>query len=279
VITRQQAEAADYNLSPSRWVGQSSESVRSELPDLIRKIASQSREEAKPNSTLDALLSPLLEEMQMPNHPEWASASIRELTTTTLTWNPTSEPRESIKYIDVSTISRELTEISGTAEIPSDVAPSRARKIVEAGNTIFATIRPSLKRVAQVPTSLDGEIASTAFCVLRPDRALIDPDFLFFAVSQDDFVTRVASLETGASYPAVRDGDIFEQQLSVPPMQEQVRIARALTIVRKNLLYQERKREVLEELFKILLHKLMGGEVRVSDLDLSALDAASGEAA
>lgn len=34
----------------------------------------------------------------------------------------------------------------------------------------------------------------------------------------------------------------------------------------------KRKRAVLEELFKSLLHKLMTGEVRVADLDLSALD-------
>ena len=42
----------------------------------------------------------------------------------------------------------------------------------------------------------------------------------------------------------------------------------------------ERKRVVLEDLFRALLHKLMTGEVRVADLDLSALgDKALGAAA
>jgi type I restriction enzyme S subunit len=38
---------------------------------------------------------------------------------------------------------------------------------------------------------------------------------------------------------------------------------------------------VLDELFKSLLHKLMTGEIRVADLDLSAFEAAepAGEAA
>ena len=36
---------------------------------------------------------------------------------------------------------------------------------------------------------------------------------------------------------------------------------------------QQRKRAVLEELFKSLLHKLMTGEISVADLDLSALAA------
>jgi type I restriction enzyme S subunit len=35
----------------------------------------------------------------------------------------------------------------------------------------------------------------------------------------------------------------------------------------------KRKRAVLEELFRSLLHKLMTGEIRVADLELSALDA------
>ena len=34
-----------------------------------------------------------------------------------------------------------------------------------------------------------------------------------------------------------------------------------------------RKREVLDELFQALLHKLMTGEIRVGDLDSTALEA------
>ncbi|GAB3542144.1 hypothetical protein GCM10027343_13660 [Noviherbaspirillum agri] len=37
----------------------------------------------------------------------------------------------------------------------------------------------------------------------------------------------------------------------------------------------QKKREVLDELFESLLHKLMTGEIAVSDLDLSALSPAS----
>ncbi|MGB7421970.1 MAG: restriction endonuclease subunit S [Comamonas sp.] len=46
------------------------------------------------------------------------------------------------------------------------------------------------------------------------------------------------------------------------------------TLDRKIALHRQ-KRAVLEELFQSLLHKLMTGEIRVADLDLSALDAGS----
>jgi type I restriction enzyme M protein len=39
VITRAQAEEADYNLSPSRWVGQSSDMQHRSLKELILELS------------------------------------------------------------------------------------------------------------------------------------------------------------------------------------------------------------------------------------------------
>ncbi|MCI0388604.1 MAG: N-6 DNA methylase [Acidobacteria bacterium] len=60
VITRDQAEAADYNLSPSRWVGQASETTNGKLPDLIRQLVQLSQEERENDAKLMALLLPLM---------------------------------------------------------------------------------------------------------------------------------------------------------------------------------------------------------------------------
>src|ERR1700732_5105770 len=101
--------------------------------------------------------------MQQP--AEWSQRPLRELLLSTATWNPRNQPRELIHYVDVSAISREELRILNTPAIPVSGAPSRARKIVKTDDTIFATVRPTLKRIAQIPASLDGEIVSTAFCV------------------------------------------------------------------------------------------------------------------
>lgn len=174
----------------------------------------------------------------MLSFPEWRRTSIRAVTLRAPAWNPLTEPRKTIRYVDVSAVSRETLEISSAVKIPGATAPSRARKIVESGDTIFATIRPGLKRVAQVPALLHGEIASTAFCVVRPNRDVVDPDFLYFAMSNDDFIEEVASFETGASYPAVRDSDILDREILLPPLPDQRQIARLLGTVRKALLHQ-----------------------------------------
>ncbi|HHW4675233.1 MAG TPA: restriction endonuclease subunit S, partial [Xylella fastidiosa subsp. pauca] len=56
---------------------------------------------------------------------------------------------------------------------------------------------------------------------------------------------------------------------------EQDEIVSIIDAIDRKIDLHRRKRHVLEEMFKSLLHKLMTGEISVSDLDLSALSPAS----
>ena len=143
-----------------------------------------------------------------------------------------------IRYVDVSAISRDELRIISTAEYSADNAPSRARKVVKAGDTVLATVRPTLRRIAQIPASLDGEIVSTAFCILRPNPSVIHPDFLFFVMQLERVTDGIAAMQTGASYPAVRDIDVLDQVVPLPPLPEQRKIAAVLNTIRTALLHQ-----------------------------------------
>lgn len=64
--------------------------------------------------------------------------------------------------------------------------------------------------------------------------------------------------------------------IPVPPTtDEQEEIVAILDALDRKIALHRQKRAVLEELFQSLLHKLMTGEIAVSDLDLSALSPAS----
>ena len=170
----------------------------------------------------------------------WTWCSLSEVTIPGSTWNPRTDPRSLIRYVDVSAVSRDELAILSDAEHSAADAPSRARKIVKTGDTIFATVRPTLRRIAQIPPSLDGEIVSTAFCVLRPNPSMIHPDFLFFAMQLEDVTDRIAEIQTGASYPAVRDTDVLNQAIPLPPLSDQNEIALTLKLVRSAMLGQKR---------------------------------------
>jgi type I restriction enzyme, S subunit len=204
----------------------------------------------------------------LPN--EWHERRLGDLTLRIDVWNPRTDGRETIRYIDVSGVSREKLIIVDEAQYSAESAPSRARKIVKAGDTIFATVRPTLRRIAQIPDSLDGEIVSTAFCVLRPNKEEINPDFLFFAAQLDGVMSAIAACQTGASYPAVRDSDVLNQTTPVPPLAEQEAIAGVLKAIRSALLVEdecgrhaaELKRAAMRELFT---HGLRGEPQKESE--------------
>ena len=187
----------------------------------------------------------------------WTWRPLREVTVPGSTWNPSTDPRSMIRYVDVSAVSRDELRIVNDAEHSAANAPSRARKIVEAGDTVFATVRPTLRRIAQIPATLDGEIVSTAFCVLRPNPSAIHHDFLFFVMQLEDVTDGIAAMQTGASYPAVRDIDVLNQAIPLPPLSNQYAIATVLNLVRSAVLSQKKcedaamslKRAAMQTLF------------------------------
>ena len=174
-----------------------------------------------------------------------------------------------IEYVDVSSISRAYLQIEETSRYTLREAPGRARKRILTGDVIFATVRPTLLRAAVVHEELDDQVCSTAFCVLRRDLKRTVDKFIYYLVQREQFVQQLAEIETGASYPAVTDRMVKEQIVPLPPMDEQREVLAILDAIDRKIDLHRRKRAVLEELFKALLHKLMTREVRVGDLGLS----------
>lgn len=78
-----------------------------------------------------------------------------------------------------------------------------------------------------------------------------------------------------AGQPLVTQGMINEHSFPLPSLNEQQEIVAILDAIDQKIDLHKRKRAVLDDLFKALLHKLMTGEIRVSDLDLPALGQAS----
>ena len=165
-----------------------------------------------------------------------------------LSGNPRTDARSSIRYVDVSGVARDELRIVSVANHSAASAPSRARKIVNRDDTIFATVRPTLRRIAQVQECLDGEMVSTAFCVLRPNSELMHPDFLFFAMQLESVMDEVGAMQIGASYPAVRDVDVMSLKVPVPPLSDQCSIADALNLARSAILGQRRCEEATQAL-------------------------------
>lgn len=136
--------------------------------------------------------------------------------------------RQSFRYVDISSIERIQKGIVHVAEMEGRAAPSRARQAIRAGDVLVSTVRPNLNAVAIVPQQLDGEIASTGFCVLRPKQGELSERYLFYYCCTPAFIDALVAKVRGAQYPAISDSDIKAVELPFPPLTEQRRIVEIL---------------------------------------------------
>lgn len=156
-------------------------------------------------------------------------ATIGELVEPVTSWVPERDgPDSAFTYIDLSAVDQDAKAITGARQLACVDAPSRARQLIRTDDVLVSTVRPNLNAVARVPQKLDGATASTGFCVVRPRPERLDGGYLFHWVRSPRFVSDMARLATGASYPAVSDRIVFDSKLPLPPLPEQQRIAAIL---------------------------------------------------
>jgi type I restriction enzyme S subunit len=158
----------------------------------------------------------------------WPTPMIGDVCLPTLQGDPARTKRISFRYVDIAGIDRDSKSILCADEVQSSDAPSRARKMIETSDVLVSTVRPSLNAIALVPESLNGEIASTGFAVLRANRAVLDPKYLFYWAQSKQFVDFLVANATGASYPAVTDGIVKRAPIPLASPREQSRIVELL---------------------------------------------------
>jgi len=139
-------------------------------------------------------------------------------------------PPVEIDYIDIAAVSAVGVDVEAVRTLPFADAPSRAQRVVRAGDVIVSTVRPYLRARALIRAELDGCVASTGFCVIRPSPSLV-PGYLDAVTSTDEFYSHLESRQTGSAYPAVRPGDVGDAQIPLAPLKDQRRIAELLASV------------------------------------------------
>ena len=92
---------------------------------------------------------------------------------------------------------------------------------------------------------------------------------------EEGFVHRTAyqGVANKTTIPNLSRGRLATLPIPHPPHDVQREVVAVLDAIDRKIDLHRRKRAVLDDLFKTLLHKLMTGDIRASDLDLSAVGA------
>ena len=194
----------------------------------------------------------------------WVETKLGEVTLPVATVRPEATPDVEFTYFDIGGIDNQHAKIATTQSVAGREAPSRARQSVKMGDILFSTVRTYLKNIALVEDEHPNPVASTGFTVIRPGPGVI-PKFLFHQVLTESFLQPLHDLQTGTSYPAVRDRDVFAQTVRLAPTAEQARSVAKLDDLFARLDAGEaalrRAKERLKRYRVAVLHAAVTGEL------------------
>lgn len=195
----------------------------------------------------------------------WYEAEITAISFINANSIKTKDAPETIKYIDIASADTgfyQEPEAMSFAE-----APSRARRKVNFGDTIFSTVRPNRKTYSLILEDDPMLVASTGFAVLTPKIEGTFP-FVYLTVANQSFVDRAVAVAGGAAYPAINQND-FEKIKIIKPDDALIKLFSEKVInnfIAKRTLIKQN--QLLKEARDILLPRLMTGMIDVEQLVL-----------
>ena len=145
---------------------------------------------------------------------DWSIKKLKYYTTTNdEVLTESTAPNYEFRYVDIGSVTLQKG-IEQYQVFSFENAPSRARRIVRAGDVIVSTVRTYLKAVASIHDDKDV-IVSTGFAVIRPKE--VDSRFLAYSLANHYFVEMVSSRSTGVSYPAINASAMVNIKNVLPP--------------------------------------------------------------
>ena len=130
-------------------------------------------------------------------------------------------------YIDISSIENGKGIISSRNILNTKNAPSRARRILRAGDILLSTVRPNLQAIAYIEDLKFNTIASTGFAILTSKKSYCSK-FIYYSLYQDYLKQQMISKMGKGAYPSINEKDVNELLISAPHFSKQKEIAKKL---------------------------------------------------
>ena len=174
---------------------------------------------------------------------------------------------EEITYIDIASVS--TATIESKVRMRFEESPSRARRIVRHGDTIWSTVRPNRRSYALILDPEPDLIVSTGFAVLTAHA--VPYSYLYFATTTHAFAEYLTNHASGSAYPAVNAADFENAKLLKPPasLMNQFHAATADILSLQQRLHLQNLN--LRQTRDLLLPKLISGEITVETVEAEAI--------
>lgn len=175
------------------------------------------------------------------------------------------------KFLRITDIQDGAVDWSSVPYCAIDNSALEQKRLAD-GDIVIARIGATTGKAFIIEDAPEAVFASYMIRVRTLPQILL-AKFLYYFMQSDAYWRYIdqnkgARLKGGVNIPV-----LLAMPIICPTLDEQRDIVAILDAIDRKIELHRKKRAVLEELFKALLHKLMTGEIRVDELDLSALQA------
>lgn len=192
----------------------------------------------------------------------WETGTLNDIATLNPeSWTARNAP-ERVAYVDLA--NTKWGNIDQVEDYAWAEAPSRARRILRAGDSIVGTVRPGNGSFCYVGEH--GLTGSTGFAVLRPQSPR-DNAFVWCAATSPENIDRLAHMADGGAYPAVRPDAVTATEIVIPGADVLEAFREAVSANIDLMEANKVESRTLAQARDLLLPRLMSGELRVADAE------------
>jgi type I restriction enzyme S subunit len=162
-----------------------------------------------------------------PVQNDWASDRLKDVSAINASsLSANTDADYEFDYLEISNVNYHgIVDPNAIERLRYKDAPSRARRRLAKNCTAISSVRPNLQAVAFIENASDDLICSTGFNVVFPEARKLSPKFAYYSLLADGARQYFEATAKGVGYPAVDDKDFQSFRVTLPPLNEQQRIA------------------------------------------------------
>lgn len=174
-------------------------------------------------------------------------------------------------YIRVTDFRNHSVAVDQVRYVPEGYEDALARYTI-AMTDVYISIAGTIGLVGQVPECLDGANLTENAARIIPKDPRVVTRYLMYALASTTCQSQMARATGRNAQPKLALTRLEGIEFPFPPsLDEQQDIVAILDAIDRKIDLHRRKRAVLDDLSKALLHKLMTGEICITDLNLNAI--------
>lgn len=163
------------------------------------------------------------------------------------------------KYVATGDVS--YNKIINFEEVRYEEKPSRANRIVEVGEIIFARMKGTNK-VLKITEEMSNEyIFSTGFVTLKSKENL-DINYLYYILTSGSFQSEKDKYSSGATQKAINNTNLKKIKIPVPSLEIQKQIVNILDKAQEIIDKRKEQIKLLDNLIESIFYHMFGDPVR-----------------